>query len=324
MSETSTYPKISIVTTNFNGGAYLEATIKSVIDQGYPNLEYIVIDGGSTDNSREILERYQAHFAYWVSEADEGQYHGIQRGFSRCTGEIMAWLNSDDLLLPKALFSVAEIFQQFPQIDWLMGHATEYTEKGQLINRINLSYCRWSKARYYTYDFQFIQQESTFWRKSLWDKAGGSLNLQVKQAGDLELWARFFRHAKLYTTTASLSGFRHRKENQRSKDFKVDYFKEALDIIRRERGLLSPMKRFGYSALRVLGWGLSPFFFWNVPLLRHLYRAAFGLPPVVGYNFYTHSFTLDRSFVVNHPPLLFSGRQVHRNSFKKSNGEAGH
>jgi glycosyltransferase involved in cell wall biosynthesis len=312
------------VTTNFNGGAYLEATIQSIVQQGYPNLEYILIDGGSTDNSLEIIQKYAAHFSYWVSEADAGQYHGIQKGFARSTGEIMAWLNSDDMLLPNALFSVAEIFSQFKEIDWLTGHPTEYTEKGQLINRIALPYCRWSKARYYTYDFQFIQQESTFWRKSLWEKAGGSLDLDVKQAGDLDLWARFFRHADLYTTSASLAGFRHRKSNQRSKDFKDDYFQEAIDIIRRERMRLSPFSRFRYSVLRVFRWTFSPFYYWHIPLLRHIFPSVYKMPPVVHYDFNAHCFTLAKDLSVLYAPLLIGGKQVHSQSYKKSHGEAAH
>lgn len=287
------------------------------MNQGYPNLEYILIDGGSTDNSLDIIQKYASHFAYWVSEPDSGQYEGIQKGFSHCTGEIMAWLNSDDMLLPYSLFSVAEIFTQFPEINWLMGRAHEYTEKGQLISRIELPWCRWSKARYLTYDFQFIQQESTFWRKSLWDQAGGTLDLEIKQAGDLELWARFFRFEKLYTTTAALSGFRHRRSNQRSKDFKNEYFTEAVSIIRRERKRLGLVQRLKYACLRPVGMLFSPFFFMDIPLLRGIYRELYRFPPVIHYNFGTHRFQTRGSTLMKYPPLLFRGRQIHRQSLKE-------
>lgn len=102
--------KISIITPSFNQGKYIEETIQSVLNQNYPNLEYIVIDGGSTDNSVEIIKKYSKHLAYWVTEPDRGQSHAINKGLDKCTGEIFNWLNSDDFLEPGTLLKVAEIF----------------------------------------------------------------------------------------------------------------------------------------------------------------------------------------------------------------------
>ena len=104
------YPKISIVTPSFNQGIFLEATIQSVLNQNYPNLEYIVIDGGSTDNSVKIIKKYEKYLSYWVSESDRGQSHAINKGFTISTGEIMGWLNSDDLYTSGALNHVANVF----------------------------------------------------------------------------------------------------------------------------------------------------------------------------------------------------------------------
>ncbi|MEO6328709.1 MAG: glycosyltransferase family 2 protein [Ginsengibacter sp.] len=104
------YPKISIVTPSFNQGQYIEQTIQSVIEQNYPNLEYIIIDGGSTDNTVDIIKKYESHITYWVSEKDKGQTHAINKGFSKCTGDIFNWLNSDDYYEPGALKSVANAF----------------------------------------------------------------------------------------------------------------------------------------------------------------------------------------------------------------------
>jgi glycosyltransferase involved in cell wall biosynthesis len=102
------YPRISIVTPSFNDVEYLEQTILSIINQGYPNLEYVIIDGGSTDGSVDIIKKYADHLAYWVSEKDQGMYHAIQKGFQKTTGEIMGWINSD-LYSPSARYSLISV-----------------------------------------------------------------------------------------------------------------------------------------------------------------------------------------------------------------------
>src|SRR5579862_8824120 len=104
------WPRITVVTPSFQQGRFLEETIRSVLGQGYPNLDYIVIDGGSTDQSVEIIQKYAAQLSYWVSEPDHGQANAVNKGFQRSTGEILGWLNSDDLLLPGALFTIGRAF----------------------------------------------------------------------------------------------------------------------------------------------------------------------------------------------------------------------
>src|SRR5258707_6129118 len=115
------FPRISVVTPSFNQGAYLERTICSVLDQKYPNLEYLVIDGGSTDESVEIIKRYERHLTYWVSEPDTGQSNAINKGFARTTGTILAWLNSDDRYLPETLGAVAAAAAAHPDADVFVG-----------------------------------------------------------------------------------------------------------------------------------------------------------------------------------------------------------
>ena len=124
-------PKITIVTPSYNQGQFLEETIRSVILQGYKNLEYIVIDGGSTDNSLEIIHKYQDYLTYWVSEPDEGQAEAINKGFNLATGDIFAFLNSDDVYLPETLAKVGKFFAESSQIDFLCGQ-TEFINQDSL------------------------------------------------------------------------------------------------------------------------------------------------------------------------------------------------
>jgi len=131
----SNTPKISIVTPSFEQGRYLEDTIQSVLKQNYPNIEYIVKDGGSQDNSQEILSRYQNKLTYYCSAPDKGQSHAINVGFSHTSGEIMAWLNSDDLLLPYALHCVADYFNKHPEIDVIYGNRLLIDENNGEIGR---------------------------------------------------------------------------------------------------------------------------------------------------------------------------------------------
>jgi len=303
------YPKISVVTVNYNLAEHLEETILSVIQQGYPNLEYIIIDGGSTDGSVEIIKKYEEYLTYWVSEPDEGQYYAVQKGFDRCTGDIMGWINSDDRYHPGAFMALAEIFTQFPEVRWLTGFPTEYTESGITINRITLPWARWSKYRHYTYDFQFVQQESTFWRRDLWEEAGSCMNLHYKLAGDMELWCRFFRYAKLHTTLALIGGFRYRKHNQRSRDHIEAYLKECARAVDEEfHQRTPPGPKWKYTLLRIIGFPLGVLFFLNIPLFRNLYEWLYDIPYPIIYNFDRHKFEYGTK-LVQHPPIYLFGQQ---------------
>lgn len=310
------FPKISIVTVNYNGARFLEETILSVVNQNYPNLEYIIIDGGSSDGSVEIIKKYESKLHYWVSEKDEGQYHAVQKGFEKSTGDIMAWINSDDLYVPNAFFGVAQIFNEFPKVKWLMGIPREYNEQGVMMSRITLPWGRWSKYRYYTYDFQFIQQESTFWKRELWEKAGSKMDLNYKYAGDMVLWLRFFRFEKLHTTTATLAGFRYSSQNQRSIAFRQAYLQECEKAIRTELKEFNVFKRIAYFILRIFGLIFGVFFFYEIPLLKFIYPVLFHLPSPIHYNFKTGKFT-KKNLLVKLPPLFLFNTQIHRQLFRK-------
>ncbi len=223
------YPRISIVTPNYNKKEFLEKTILSVLSQGYPNLEYIVIDGGSTDGSVEIIKKYEKDLAFWISEPDEGMYHAIKKGFEHSTGEIMAWINSDDMYHQSAFYTIAQIFQNLPDVSWVTGAQTHYDEYGRTI-KVNQS-AYFNHLSFLGGDYKWIQQETTFWRRSLYEKSGG-VKTDYSLAGDFDLWMRFSRHEKIFITDALVGGFRHSMEqlsNQMGK-----YCTEVDDIIAKE------------------------------------------------------------------------------------------
>lgn len=208
-------PRISIVTPSFNQGAYLEATLTSVLDQNYPNLDYIVIDGGSRDDSVDIIQRYADRLTYWVSEADGGHMDALNKGFARSTGEIMGWLNSDDMLCPWALATVGHIFQDLPVMRWLttrtplrLNPAGEATAAYRVPGFSRTWFYRGRHLGNQPNFIGYIQQESTFWRRELWEAAGGQVDGHLPLAGDFALWARFFDHADLATVDVPLGAFR--------------------------------------------------------------------------------------------------------------------
>ena len=236
-------PVISIVTPSFNRKEYMAATMDSVLGQGYPSLEYIVVDGKSTDGTAELVERRADDLAWWVSEPDDGAWAAINKGFAHATGDVMGWLGSDDLLMPWSLGIVGDVFATFPQIDWLttmfptrcdeLGRPVESEYLGvysadAFFRGENLPFAGWQAAG-------FIQQEATFWRRSLWERNGGRLDETLELAADFELWARFHRSgAKLYGVPIPLACFRVHG-NQLSRDSR-GYTEEAELVLRRYGG----------------------------------------------------------------------------------------
>ena len=150
--------------------------------QGYPNLEYIVVDGGSTDGTIEVIRKYQKHIAWWTSRRDKGVYDALNTGFAKSTGEIMGWLNASDLLHTSGLFVVGSVFASLPAIDWLTGRPTRFNPNGMTVYIRDLP--SWSRYRFLAGANKYIQQESTFWRRSLWINAGSELNDSYRDVGD--------------------------------------------------------------------------------------------------------------------------------------------
>jgi hypothetical protein len=230
----SALPKISIITSCYNAGSYVESTIRSVVEQKYPTLEYIFMDGASKDNTLEIANRYKNQIAVIKSEKDKGQYHGIQNGSFMATGDVMAWLNGDDTYYPWTLSVVGEIFKKFPDVDWLVGTPSYMNSQGQctrISGNSGTAYPQhfikngWFRAEL----AGFIQQESMFWRRSLWEKVGG-LDVRLTLAADFDLWRRFAEHAALCSVNIPLALFRLRPGEQRSSAGYADYMKEVDEI----------------------------------------------------------------------------------------------
>ena len=187
MEPASKPPKISVVVPSFNQAAYLEETLRSVLDQDYPDLELIVIDGGSSDGSVDIIRRYEDRIAYWVSEPDGGQTRGLIKGFARASGDIECWLNSDDLQEPTTLHEVAAYLAEHPETDavygdmlWVGGDGSPIREQREIpFNRY-----------IWLHTYNYIPGMSMFWRRDLYEKAGG-LDPAFDLAMDADLWIRF-------------------------------------------------------------------------------------------------------------------------------------
>ena len=207
--------KISVVTPNFNGGEFLERALKSVISQDYRNIEHIVIDGGSTDESLEIIDRHCQNLTRVVAEKDNGQYDAIGKGFALATGDILCWLNSDDIYFPWTMRVVSRIFSDYPQIQWIMGVRCELRDGAvQGISSVTpfpRDVIR--SGAFHSRGLGCIMQEASFWRRSLYEKVGG-ISAKWPVAGDYELWIRFAEHAELVVTTALLGGFNYTGKNR--------------------------------------------------------------------------------------------------------------
>lgn len=197
-------PKISLVTPSFNQGQFLEETILSILNQRYPNLEYFIVDGGSTDESVEIIRRHAARMTWWVSEPDRGQAHAINKGLERCTGDIVAYLNSDDVFLPGALDLVAKTFVEHPGWNWLTGECVLFGDASQAC--VKGSSATTDVADWLSYNR--APQQSTFWRRSLVERYG-MFEERYRYIFDYEYWVRLVAAGEVcHAVNFPLAGFR--------------------------------------------------------------------------------------------------------------------
>lgn len=219
---------ISIITPTYNSGAYLERCIQSIVNQEFDDYEHIIVDGGSTDNTLAIIKKYESLYNIkWISEKDNGMYDAISKGFKMAEGDILCWLNSDDIYMPWTLKVVEHVFQN-TDIDWCTGVPTQINENGEMYFPIKtfVTYPQFCIRKGWMDGQRLccIQQESTFWRKSLYDHVDG-IDTDYKLAGDYALWVKFSNRTKLHTVNSVLAGFRVH-EGQKSEN-RLAYCNEA-------------------------------------------------------------------------------------------------
>jgi len=196
--------RVSIVTPSFNQSKYLERTIQSVLNQDYVDIEYIIIDGGSEDGSLEIIQQYQDQIAYWISEPDKGQTDAINKGFAKASGDILAWINSDDTLEPGAVSRAVQILVENPGVGMVYGHGFFINGEDQKIGEFPSAQTDYRKLRR---GYVHICQQAAFWRASLWKKIG-PLDDSIYFAMDYDLWLRLAKEASLLYVPEHWANFR--------------------------------------------------------------------------------------------------------------------
>lgn len=198
-SSQDTWPKISIVTPSYNQGRFIEATIRSVLLQGYPNLEYFVIDGGSTDETLQHIDRYAPFLTDWVSEPDRGQSHALNKGFARTTGDILGWINSDDYLLPGALLRAAQAYQNHPDAAAWAGCCHVVDQTGTILREWHPRLGTREQMAHWGHE-GYIGQPACFFSANAFRKLDG-INERLDYAMDVELWLRLLEYGPILPIT---------------------------------------------------------------------------------------------------------------------------
>ena len=226
---------ISIITPSYQQAKFLEATIQSVLAQDYPRVEYIIIDGGSTDGSVEIIQRYADRLAYWVSEPDQGQVDALNKGFARAQGDILTWLNSDDTYLSSQVISQAvALFTQYPQVDVITGCGVMMDQHGKWLRPFSVDPARISYPSLRCRNA--ILQPATFFRKSVLEK--NPLDPGLHYAFDWDFWIRLARDVNILAVPHVWAGYRWWGENKTARGAS-GRTREQVEVIRRYIGKAS-------------------------------------------------------------------------------------
>jgi glycosyltransferase involved in cell wall biosynthesis/SAM-dependent methyltransferase len=251
MSESSIspmrWPRITIVTPSYNQGKYIERTVRSVLFQRYPNLDYILMDGGSTDDTVSRLARYKDQFSFFASEPDNGQADAIAKGFARSSGEIMAYLNSDDLLAPGALHFAAKFFEEHPDVDCIYSHRCTVDENDRVVWYWILPPHQDSLMK----RWDFIPQETCFWRRSLFEKAG-NIDTSYHFAMDYDLFVRFMNLGRVRRINRFFGAFRQHSESKTTQLLGILGRREMLKV--RQKYGIRRLPRDGFFGMLVGLW----------------------------------------------------------------------
>ena len=195
---------VSIVTPSYNQSRYLEETIRSVLSQDYPHIEYLIVDGGSTDGTLDIIKKHEDRLAWWVSEKDKGQTDAINKGFARAKGEILAWINSDDIYESGAVAAAVRYLQEHPETGMVYGDCNFINESGEVIGKFNAAQTDYRLLRR---GYVHIPQQTMFFRAELWRQVG-PLDPSFYFAMDYDLWTRIARHTKIKYVPRTWANFR--------------------------------------------------------------------------------------------------------------------
>ena len=239
------YPKITIITPSFNQVDYLERTILSVLNQNYPHFEYIIIDGGSTDGSVEIIQKYSSQLAYWVSEKDSGQAHAINKGLKMATGDWVAWQNSDDTFSPGAFNSLLAAAKGSEDVDLIIGNMSLIDKNDMILREL-----KYVKPTYQSLlaEGMVLANQATFWRSKLHNKIG-YLNEEFHYGFDYEWFLRALKYSKAKHVNQTWGNLRLHSETKTAQY--QDYFDHEFQTIREGRDV-SPVAKKYYQMRRFL------------------------------------------------------------------------
>ena len=254
MDHTNTH-LVSIITPSYNQARFLEQTITSVLNQDYPRIEYIVIDGNSSDGSVDIIRKFESHLAYWVSEIDRGQVDALQKGFKRATGDILCWLNSDDIYLStKVIRRVVELFEIYPQTQVISGGGMIIDERNKWLRKVQAepTLASYKNLRYRS----FILQPATFFRRTVLDTV--PLDPSLHYTFDWDFWIRLAKEYNLLVVDEPWAGYRWWGEN-----------KTASGSSKRTREQVEVIRRY---------LGKSSWQYWGMRVFYAIYRFAEILP----------------------------------------------